>query len=299
MSKWVRRTLYGVGGLVGLVVLTGAGLYASTSMKMSKTYDVPLTEIPIPTDSASIERGRHLATAIGKCTECHGPDLGGTLFIDDPGLGRLPASNLTRGGVGANYTDAELIRAIRHGVKKDGTGARVMPSEDWQYMADDDVAALVAYIRSVPDVQRELPPAELKPLGIALVGAGVLPMVTAELVDHSYVPPKTMPADSSLEYGAYLANVGGCTGCHGPGLSGGEIPGVPPGTPLASNLTPSGIGHYTDEQLEHVLRTGQRPDGTTLHDFMPWRATALMTPVEMRATIKYLRSVPERDFGTR
>src|SRR5690606_27824630 len=119
MSKWVRRTLYGVGGLVGLVVLTGAGLFASSSMKILKKYDVPLTELPIPNDSATIARGKHLATAIGKCVDCHMADFGGSNFIDDPALGTVPASNLTRGGVGALYTDAELIRAIRHGVKRD------------------------------------------------------------------------------------------------------------------------------------------------------------------------------------
>lgn len=299
MPRWAKYSLFAVGGVVGLIVVAAAGLYASSSMKTSKTYDVPLVEVAIPADSASIERGKHLATAIGKCIDCHSDDFGGSVFIDDPGLGRLIASNLTRGGVGKDYTDAEMVRAIRRGVKRDNTGARIMPSEDYQYFSDEDVGALVAYIRSLPDVTRDLPPSELRPLGIALTGAGILPLISAEKVDQTHTPPATMVADTSLEYGKYLANVGGCTGCHGPGLSGGKAPGTPPTIPPAANLTPSGIGHYTDEQLENILRTGKRPDGSQVDDFMPWRATALMTDVEMRATIMYLRSVPAREYGNR
>lgn len=299
MSRWVRRSLYVVGGLVGLVALSAVGLYASSAMKIDKTYDIPLTDITIPSDSATIARGKHLVEAIGKCQDCHGADLGGKVFIDDPGLGRLSASNLTRGGVGAQYTDAEFLRALRHGVKRDGHGARIMPSEDWQYLADDDAAAIIAYIRSVPDVQRDLPPFELRPLGRALVGAGMLPMVTADLIDHNRVHPKSMPPDTSLEYGKYLANIGGCTGCHGPGLSGGRVPGTPPDLPTAANITPSGIGHYSDAELEAILRTGMRPSRVKVDEFMPWRATAKMDSIEMRATIKYLRSVPPREFGNR
>ena len=299
MSRWVKIPLYIVGALVGLVALSAAGLYASSSMKISKTYDVPLTEITIPKDSATIARGQHLVEAIGKCQDCHDEDLGGKVFIDDPGLGRVSASNLTSGGVGGQYTDAEFLRVLRHGVKRDGHGARIMPSEDWQYLADDDAAAIIAYIRSVPAVQRELPPFELRPLGRALVGAGILPMISVEVIDHDRVHPKTMPADTSLEYGKYLADIGGCTGCHGPGLSGGRVPGTPPEMPAAANISPTGIGHYSDAEIEAILRTGVRPSGVKVDDFMPWRATAKMDSIEMRATIRFLRSVPPKEFGNR
>jgi mono/diheme cytochrome c family protein len=300
MNRWVRRSLYVVGGLAGVVVLAGLGVNMSASSKLSKKYEsIPLVELPIPSDSATLERGKYLATAIGKCTECHSPDFGGGTIIDSPELGTLSASNLTRGGVGAQYTDAEMIRVIRHGVKRDSTGALIMPCEDWIGMADDDVTAIVAYIRSMPDVTRELKPFELKPLGTALVGTGALPLIKVGTFDHSTVPPKSMVPDSTVEYGKYLADIGGCTGCHGPGLTGGPIPGAPPEMPPAANLTPTGIGHYSDAELETILRTGKRPDGTAINDFMPWMATALMSPTDMRATIKFLRTVTPREFGNR
>jgi mono/diheme cytochrome c family protein len=276
-----------------------AGVYASSAMKIARKWEVPLADIVVPNDTLTIARGRHLVAAIGKCADCHGDDLAGKVFIDDPGLGVIAAPNLTPAGVAAQYSDAEFLRVLRHGVKRDGTGARVMPSDDWQYLSDEDAAAMIAYIRTLPSIERELPPFELRPVGRALVAAGILPLVPAERIDHQAVRPRTMPADTTIEYGKYLANVGGCTGCHGPGLSGGRMPGTPPSIPVASNITPSGIGHYTDEQLEQVLRTGRRPDGSAINDFMPWRATALMTPVEMRATIRYMRSVPAREYGTR
>ena len=300
MSRWLRRSLYAVGGLVGLIVVAGAGVYASASRKLARTYnDVPLVEVAFTSDSATVERGRHLVAAIGKCAECHGADLGGQVFIDDPGLGVVSASNLTLGGVGADYTDAELLRVLRHGVKRDGHGARIMPSEDWQYLADDDAAAIIAYVRSMPPVTRELPAFKLRAVGRALVGTGILPIIAADGIDHGRQHPRTLPADTSVSYGQYLANIGGCTGCHGPGLSGGKVPGTPPEFKPAANITPTGIGHYTDEQFETILRTGKRPDGTAVDNFMPWRATTFMTPVEMRATIKYIRSVKPKEYGGR
>ena len=107
-----------------------------------------------------------------------------------------------------------------------------------------------------------------------------------------------MPPADTVEYGHYIAQVGGCTGCHGAGLSGGPIPGVPPDFPPAQNLTPTGIGQWSDADIVRALRVGKRPDGTTINQFMPWPYTASMTDTEMAALIKYLRSVPPRPTGT-
>lgn len=286
-----------------MVLLGGAAgyVYAASNSKADREYDVPLQHLAISSDSAIIARGRHLATAITKCVECHSDDLGGKIMIDDPALGVAIAPNITTGAgsVIGGYTDDELARVIRHGIKRDGRSVIIMPAEDYQHLADDDVAAIVAYLRSVPAVDRAPGQTALRPVGRTLVAANILPLYVAERIDHARVAPTTMVADTSLAYGEYLANVGGCTGCHGPGLGGGPIPGMPPETPPASNLTPTGLSKYTDEQLETILRTGARPDGSSLKQEMPWRYTALMTPLEMRATIKYLRTVPGKEFGTR
>lgn len=301
MSRWIRRLGYVLGTLVVLVMALSGFVYVKSSSMMSKKYAPIVEPLSVVRDSTTLARGEHLVTAIGKCVDCHTADFGGKVFIDDPALGRVSASNLTtgKGGVGGKYTDAQMAVVIRHGIKADSTSAMVMPSNDYQRFSDEDVDAIIAYIRSLPPVDRTLPPTELRAVGRALGATGQLPIFVAELIPRDRPHPATVTRDSSLEYGEYLANVGGCTGCHNASLSGGKIPGTPPDFPQAANLTPTGIKHYSDAELENILRTGIRPGGSKLSDEMPWRFTALMTPEEMRATIKYLRSVPAKDFGAR
>jgi mono/diheme cytochrome c family protein len=106
--RWLKWVGYGIGGLV-LVILLGIGVvYAITSAHLAKKYEIPATPISVSSDSASLARGRHLATAIGKCVECHGENLAGRVLGDNAVFGRLVASNLTngRGGALARYDDA-------------------------------------------------------------------------------------------------------------------------------------------------------------------------------------------------
>ena len=301
MSRWLRRLGYAVGTLVVLVMLLAGFVFVKSERMLSKKYSPPSEPITVVSDSITIARGEHFATAIGKCVDCHSADLGGKVFIDDPILGRVAASNLTsgEGGVGSKYTDAQLAVVIRHGIKIDSTTALVMPSNDYQDFSDEDVAAVVAYVRSMPPVNRTLPTTSLLPVGRALGAAGQLPIFVAEMIKPDRPHAATVTPDTTVEYGSYLSHVGGCTGCHNESLSGGKIPGTPPEFPPAANLTPTGIKHYSDAQLEQILRTGLRPGGSKLSDEMPWRFTAKLTPEEMRATIKYLRSVPAKEFGVR
>ncbi|BAH39100.1 MAG TPA: cytochrome C [Gemmatimonas aurantiaca] len=299
MKRVMRWIAYAAGILVVLLGGVAGYVYAASNSKSNQQYDVPLQHVTITSDSITLARGRHLTTAIGKCVDCHSDDLGGQIMIDDPALGVAIGPNITSGGKLATYSDEELVRVIRHGVKRDGRGAFVMPSDDYQHFSDADVGAIVAYLRSVPSVDRDLGTSMLRPVGRALVATNQLPAYPAARIDHSRTPPASMQEDSTLAYGEYLANVGGCTGCHGAGLSGGPIPGMPPQAPPAANITPTGIGQFSDAQVEAMLRTGKRPDGSAIKQTMPWRYTAMMTPVEMRATIMYLRSVPGKAFGNR
>ena len=299
MKRFMRWLAYAAGLLVVLLGAAAGFVYSASNSKANQLYDVPLQHVTVTSDSATVARGQHMTIAIGKCVECHGDDLGGTVMIDDPGLGVAVAPNITSGGRLAEYSDDELVRVIRHGVKRDGRSAFIMPSDDYQYFTDADVGAVVAYLRSVPAVTRDLGVSKLRPVGRTLVATNLLPAYSAARVDHTRPSVPTMTEDSSLAYGEYLANVGGCTGCHGPNLSGGPIPGMPPEAPPASNLTPTGIAKYSDAQVEAILRTGKRPDGSELKKEMPWRFTAMMTPLEMQATLRYLRSVPAKEFGAR
>jgi mono/diheme cytochrome c family protein len=111
--------------------------------------------------------------------------------------------------------------------------------------------------------------------------------------------PAAPPAGPTAAYGRYLANVGGCTGCHGAGLSGGKIPGTPAEFKPPANITPAGIGHWTEADFVRALRTGVRPGGTNIDPEMPWRLTRLMTDEEIHALYEYLKTVPAKPYGNR
>lgn len=300
MRTVLRRLGIGLGILLLLLVAAAGSVWVAGGRKLARSFDVPVdpvAEAPAA-DSALLARGEHLATAIGKCALCHGSDFGGTVFVDDPAIGRAVASNLTggRGGIGAAYTMADWERAVRHGVAPNGRGLLVMPSDDFAPMSDADLVALVAYLRSVPPVDRELPPTRIRLVGRALYVTDRLPLVPASRIDHARVEPA--PAEGvTRDYGRYLANLGGCTGCHGPTLAGGPF--GEPGAPPASNLTPTGIGHYTEADFVRALRQGVRPGGAPIAPQMPVEYTRRMTDDEIRALWLYVRSVPGREFGAR
>lgn len=175
-----------------------------------------------------------------------------------------------------------------------------MPSYEYVYLTDADLAALVAYLRSLPPVDRTLPESQIGPMARLLYVAGRLDvLVPAAMIDHEVTRPADVIPGPTVEYGAYLSVVGGCSGCHGPGLSGGRIPGTPPDFPPATNITPAGIGSWTEEDFFVALREGRRPDGSTIDPRMPWAYTAQMTDDEIRALWLYLRTVPPRETGSR
>lgn len=282
-----------------IVVVTGA--YSVSSYRITRKISFTDSTPSVVMDSATIARGEYLVRAIAKCADCHGQDLGGQIMIDDPALGRIYAPNLTsgRGSVTAAVTDAEIINEIRHGLAPDGRKLMFMPVRDWATMADEDVAAIVAYVRSVPAVDRESQRSTVGPMGRALYVAGQLPLFESELIAHDGIERVRPATGVSVEYGRYLAQIGGCMGCHGSTLSGGKIPGTPPDFKPAANLTPSGIGHYTEADFFRALREGKRPDGSAIDPFMPIGATKLMTDDDTRAIWIYLHTVPPKAFGGR
>lgn len=299
--SWLRRLGYGLGGVAALLVLLLAGVYGFSARRLARSHAGPPAEVlAVPTDPASAVRGAHIARAITKCGDCHGQDMGGRLFLDaGPMIGKVYAPNITagKGSVTAGFSTADWERAIRHGLARDGRALKIMPSEDYVWMSDADLGDLLAYIRSLPAVDREIPSTTIGPVGRALLLAGKFPILAAERLPLDGKHP-TVETGVTVEYGSYLANVGGCTGCHGPHLSGGRIPGTPPDIPPSRNLTPQGIGSWTEADFFRALRTGVRPDGSTINAFMPWMATRHMTDDEIRALWLYLRSVPPRPSGT-
>lgn len=298
---WLAASVLAL-AIVALVVV-----YAVSGWRMNRAHAVEPEPVAIPaaTDSAAVARGRYIVQAITKCEDCHGQGLGGATFNDDLLLGRLIADNLTagEGGVARDYTDADWVRAIRHGVSPSGKPLLFMPSLEYYPLSDADLGNLVAYVKSLPPVDNpDLPGNRVGPLGRFLFLSGQLDLLPAEKIDHDAPRPPVPAAGKTVDYGRYLATTGGCIGCHGPGFSGGKIPGAPPEIPPARNLTPdpeTGLGNWTIADFEIALRTGKRPDGTQLSEFMPWKATAKMTDQDLEAVWLFLRSLPPKPVGGR
>ena len=160
------RAATGLASLVALFALAAVAVFILSERRLERRYDVQPEDVAVRDDPASIARGRHLAIAIGQCAHCHGDDLGGKRVADEPDLGRLYAPNITvgEGGVGASYTNADFVRAIRHGLSPDGLPLLVMPAHYFQYFSNAELAALIAYLRSVSPTDRETPKRKIGPL---------------------------------------------------------------------------------------------------------------------------------------
>jgi len=292
--KWAGRV---VAGVVVLVVVAAGVVYGMSERGIRRHFVVPEHRIVVRADAATIAEGHRLFQAKG-CIDCHGDDLTGRTIVDDPAVGKLAGPNLTLGGRGAQLTDADWERAVRHGVRRDGSALIVMPAQEYTALTDADLAAIVAFARSVRPAAKPSIPVRVGPVARALYLANQIGLVPAEQIDHAKPHLASIVPTATPEYGRYLVTMG-CTGCHGAGLSGGKIPGMPPDFPAARNITPRGIGEWSEAQFVHALRTGERPNGTKIGAGMPIKATRMMTDVELQAVYRYLRTVPPRESGTR
>lgn len=263
---------------------------------------IAITALAGPLAATPLERGNYLVNTIMACGSCHtpiGPDgfetskaLSGRLVDQNPAFTAI-APNITPSGEIGGWSDAELSKAIREGLRPDGSLiGPPMPFEVYRNLSDEDLAAVVAYLRSVPAVDND-------------PGTSVykipLPPAYGPAVDH--VPP--VPQGVTLEYGEYLAGpLGHCIVCHTKfddqnrpqfdtmlGSGGNQFPG-PWGVVTSANITPVGLSGYTDEQLIGVITTGMRPDGTALKGPMAFSFYANMTADDLNALVAYLRSLP-------
>lgn len=292
--KWLG---YVVGAIVVLLVVAVGVVYALSAAKFGKSYSTAVEPIAVPSDSASLARGKHLVEAVGKCQVCHGDDYAGKKVFDDPVFGVLTSANLTsgQGGIGGTFADSDYVRAIRHGVRKDGKSLFFMPAEAYYYFNDADLGAVIAYIKTLPAVESPFPAQRrIGPVGRAVYLMTPFPLLPASLVPKDAQRPVAVPEGVTKEYGEYLAKAGGCTSCHGPALSGGNgIEKV-----LVLNLTPGGeVGSWTEADFTKAIRTGVRPDGRILSAVMPWPYTKNMTDDEVRAMWMYIHSVPAKKLG--
>lgn len=298
---WLAR---GGVALVSLVALASAALIVGAHLgdrKAQRRIEVRLDAVPYRSDAASVERGRYLYVS-RNCAECHGADGAGHDVINDGKGLHVRAPNITpaAGSVVANYAAIDWTRTIRHGVKPDGRPTLVMPSEDYARLTDDDVAAIVAYVRQLAPAQGAGATIAL-PMPVKALYAAGLVLDAAERIDHTLPPQRPVPEGVTLEHGAYVANT--CIGCHGEHLSGGRIPGAPPEWPVAANLTPgdgSAMTRYADAQaLIAMFRSGQRPDGSAVSTVMPFGGLKTMSDTDVRALYLHLKRLPPRPAGQR
>jgi mono/diheme cytochrome c family protein len=251
-----------------------------------------------------VERGEYLVRGPMSCGNCHtpqgpdGPDMskelaGGQLVIDDHMMTAY-STNITPAGPVADWTDAELARAIREGIRPDGSLIRPpMPFSLYRDLSDSDLEAIVAFLRTLPPVENEVPESVYN-----------IPLPPA------YGPPVETVADiprgPTVEYGKYMAGpIAHCMECHTPmgpqgflydtalGQGGFEFPG-PWGVSVSPNITSSedGLKDYSDAELAAMITEGVRPDGTKMLPPMPYAWLAQMTPDDLQAVIAYLRTLP-------
>lgn len=295
-QKIVRWTLRVGGTVLALVAVAATVVYAASERRFRRRFEVPLHPVAVAADSATIARGAHVAEIRG-CMACHGQGFSGHVEVDDPMIGRLAGPNLTMGGRGAELSDADWERAVRHGVRRDGSPLFIMPAFEHTGMSDEDLGALISYVRSLPKSPNVPPPSYAGPIIRGLFTAGMVMLLSAEEIDHAKAHPSHVEVRPDAEYGKYL--IGLCTGCHGPQLSGGKIPGSPPDWKPAANITPTGIGRYTENDFITALRTGRRPDGSAIDKQMPWEHYQHMSDTELKAIYSYLQGVPGREYGNR
>jgi mono/diheme cytochrome c family protein len=250
-----------------------------------------------------VERGEYLVRGPAGCGNCHTP-MGPEGFVADQELaGRVVedsepflaiAPNLTPAGAIAGWSDTELARAIREGIRPDGSLiGPPMPFSMYRGLSDGDLGAIVAFLRTLPAVENDPGTSEYR-----------IPLPPA------YGPPVESVADVpqgvTVEYGAYLAGpVAHCLECHTPlgpqgpmldtalGRGGFEFHG-PWGVSVAANLTAhaDGLAGYSDDEIKAMIVEGVKPDGTPMMPPMPYGFLARMTPEDLDAIVMYLRSLP-------
>ena len=301
--KWTGITI-----LAFVIILS-----VTVASRQHLTYDAPYPAIHASTDSTVILRGKELVFGPAHCADCHAPNASAEDLaknIDVPLSGGFEfkldiASIYTRNitpdretGIG-NLTDGEIARALRYGVKEDGTALfDFMPFHN---TSDEDLTAIISYIRAQKPVHNPIPETKRNIVGNIIQAFLIKPMGPRGDV------PKSIKRDSTIAYGEYLTNsVANCVGCHtprdmmsgafiGPNFSGGmafKSPKDPDKiTYFTPNLTPDKttgrITNWTQDQFVKRFKKGK----LLQYSEMPWNSFARMSDNDLKAIYKYLHSL--------
>jgi cytochrome c553 len=280
VKKFLKWTGFVVVALVGVALLGISWIYYASQSAVNRQYSLADdAKLVVPTDVAEIAEGRRLAQLTG-CMHCHGDKLTGFAPLDIPNVARFVAPNISK--LVPHYSDAQFVTVMRKGVKPDGRGVYFMPSEMFRHLGDQDVARILAWLRTVPAAEGITETTELRPIGRLIVAKGdflsapaMLEKLPATVGSHDVNDP--------VSRGRYLT-MSLCSECHGQDLE---------GRPEAENAPPLSVAKaYSLEQFGRLLHdgvgAGNRPL-TLMGDTARARFIALK-PEEVAAMHAYLQS---------
>lgn len=241
----VNALIWIVLALLLLTALAIGAVYASNAWITMRKHEVPLEAAPAAGAAYDAAEARRLATLLG-CLSCHGRSGGGG-SIGLPGVVTLGVPNLTR--VMPEYSDSELVRLLRFGVRRNGTTAIGMPTAAFYPLSDADLAQLIAFLRSLPPAQDAGPGSGFREFSLlARVGLMIGKLETSvQQVDRAAPRWGELPRTTPFERGRYWASIV-CAECHGRDLQGDEI---------LSSPSLAIVGAYDLDQFRHLLRTGE------------------------------------------
>ena len=301
-------------GVLGLFVVLLLGAITAVGWQVVLGPDArPVSTEPFEATPERLARGQYLVEGPAHCFHCHTehdlsqPELpinqakkGAGWVLPIPELNNPAAPNITpdpETGIGT-WSDDEIARAIREGVRRDGSALfPIMPYLDYASMTDEDVRSIVVYLRTIPPVPGTTP-ARALPFPLE----HIVNTIPKPLAADRPVPARTTP----VERGEYLVALAGCQGCHSPAVGGEPVPGLTlaggepfpdvgqPGAVIHSpNITfdPSGIAHYDEALFIETLRSG-RMGGRVLSHIMPFAFFRAMTDDDLRDVLAFLKSRP-------
>lgn len=283
MRRVLRWLGYGLAVLVALALAFAAYVWIASARALGARHEAIAERLAQPTPAQLADAGRQ-ARILG-CVSCHGEGLTGKVMFDAPNVVQVWAPNLNE--LASRASDQQLAQAIRQGIGHDGRDLFIMPSPLYSRLSDQEVAALIAWIRGLPRRGDRTPGIQWRPIGRFALATGNIPTARSRIEEFRFRQPyDTGPGEAAGR--RIVANV--CGECHGPDLTGGQP------TPEAHAPDLVIAGAYDRAQFRTLMRTGVPPSGRNL-GLMAEIArsdTSHFTDAEIDAVFDYLQARAQR-----
>lgn len=287
MKKFAKKIGITFALLITVVILVVQVRFSLISNQTFKTYPISISEDVAHGD---IKLGERIFQVRNGCVECHGKDLSGQKVMENGPMGKIWGHNITPFNL-KSWTDEEIARAIRYGVHKTGRSLRFMPSFDFEGLSKSDLASLIAYLRSMPSVEKPNHDNTFGPIAKIMSVMGKMPvMFPALIIDQEKGFADKPPEGATPEFGKYLAN--SCVGCHNTNFTGGKIPGGDPSWPEAANIRLGANPMWTEIKFNEMIKTGISVNhGKPVRAPMPLPLLQQLNPTELKALWIFLSSL--------